>query len=260
METPETYPLVGVEPYGTERLNEGERAHRKRMCALGYRIFAAHRWGLIGDGHISARDPELTDHFWVLDYGTPFAEATVNNLVLVAPDGAVVERGSTAISGAVNTAGYNIHTPLLEARSDVVSAAHTHTPFGTPWSANVEPFSAISQESTVFVFDQAMFDDEEVEVLTIDGGRRIAAATGQARLCILRNHGLLTVGATVEEAVGFFVLAERVAEVHVKAPNAKPISVEAAKIAAATMAEPETGWRAFQWLVRGLVPDQSVVD
>ena len=99
------------------------------------------------------------------------------------------------------------------------SASHTHTAFGTPWSANVEPFRAISQESCAFVFDQALFDDEEVEVLSTDGGKRIAASLGESKLCILRNHGLLTVGRTVEESVGWFVMAERVAEVHVKAPE-----------------------------------------
>ncbi|MFK8025891.1 MAG: class II aldolase/adducin family protein, partial [Ilumatobacter sp.] len=138
------------------------------------------------------------------------------------------------------------------ARPDVVSAAHTHTQFGTPWSANVEPISALSQESCAFVFDQAMFDDEEVEVLSIDGGKRIAAALGDAKLCILRNHGFLTAGTTVESAVGWFVMAERVAEVHVKAPNGRPISAEAAAVAAGTLATEHTGWRLFQWLRRSL--------
>jgi ribulose-5-phosphate 4-epimerase/fuculose-1-phosphate aldolase len=110
------------------------------------------------------------------------------------------------------------------------------------------------------VFDQAMFDDEEVEVLSLDGGKRIAAAIGDAKLCILRNHGLLTVGRTVEAAVGWFVMAERVAEVHVKAPAGKPISDEAAHIAASTLAPELTGWRVFQWLQRNLVPDPTIVD
>src|SRR5882672_9553015 len=67
-------PFDGVEPYGTVRSVADERVHRKRMCALGYRIFGAMRWGMLGDGHISARDPEWTDHFWLLDWGVPFAE------------------------------------------------------------------------------------------------------------------------------------------------------------------------------------------
>jgi ribulose-5-phosphate 4-epimerase/fuculose-1-phosphate aldolase len=254
------YPPMGdIEPMDTIRSIEDERAHRKQQCAIGYRIFASRHWGQLGDGHISARDPEFADHFWLLDYGVPFGRATVDDLVLVSPDGRVAEGVAGSPGGAVNTAGYNIHHPVHEARPDAVSAAHTHTGFGTPWSANVEPFRAISQEATAFLFDQAVFDDEEVEVLTVAGGRRIADAIGANKLCILRNHGLLTVGRTVEEAVGWFVLAERVAEVHVKAPDGKAISDEGAKVAAATMAGHDVGWRVFQWLARDVVPDPTVV-
>jgi len=254
------YPsFPGVEPYGTQRSIEDERAHRKRVCAIGYRIFGAMRWGQLGDGHISARDPERTDHFWLLDWGVPFHAATVDALVLVGPDGSVKNDAGEA-TGAVNTAGYNIHSPLLAARPDVVSAAHTHTQFGTPWSATVRPFRAISQESCAFVFDQAMFDDEEVEVLSHDGGKRIAASLGDHKFVILRNHGLLTVGATVESAIGWFVTAERVAEVHVKAVDAVPISDAAARVAATTLEPDEVGWRLYQWLQRSLVPDPTVVD
>ena len=253
------YPNFTNDVYGAERSIEAERVHRKRMCAIGYRIFGSMRWGQLGDGHISARDPELTDHFWLLDYGVPFRQATIDKLVLVGPDGNLVEFDGSRGVGA-NTAGYNIHHPIFEARPDVVSIAHTHTPYGTPWSANVKPFEPISQESTAFVFDQSLFDDEEVEVLSIEGGQRIAQAAGTSKLCILRNHGLVTLGATVEETVAFFVMAERVAEVHVKAPDAKPISVEGAKVAAATMAQPVNGWRMFHWLMRDVVPDPSVVE
>ena len=252
-----TFP--GVEPFDVVRDPEAERAHRKRMCALGYRIFGALRWGQLGDGHVSARDPILTDHFWLLDWGVPFQAATVDQLVLVGPNGRVIDAEGRP-TGAVNTAGYNIHAPLLAARPDAVSAAHTHTQFGTPWSANVSPFRPLSQESCAFVFDQALFDDEEVEVLSYDGGKRIAAALGDRKLCILRNHGLLTVGGSVEEAVGWFVMAERVAEVHVKAPNGIPISDDAAAVAAETLAPPSTGWRLFQWLLRSVVDDPTVVD
>ena len=51
------------------------RASRKQQVALGYRIFAAQRWGDLGDGHISARDPERTDCFWVLRYGVSYHAA-----------------------------------------------------------------------------------------------------------------------------------------------------------------------------------------
>jgi len=228
----------------------------KWEAAISYRIFAAMRWGQLGDGHVSIKDPVKTDHMWVLGYGVPFAQATIDDLVLVSPAGEVVEGPS---AGGVNFAAHYIHAPVLAATPDLVSAAHTHTQWGTPWSALVSPFDPISQESCAFVFDQSIYRGEDLEVNSYDGGRRIAAAMGDTKLCILRNHGLLTGGGSPAEAVGWFVLAERVAEVHLKAPAAVPISEEAAKRVALTFSLPAQGWRVWQWLARDLVPDPSVV-
>ncbi len=235
---------------------EERRLQYKWEAAIGYRIFAALRWGQLGDGHVSIRDPVLTDHMWVLGYGIPFRDATIDNLTLIGPDGVAVE--GPAANG-VNHAAHNIHWPIFDARPDLGSAAHTHTHWGTPWSANVSPFQAISQESCAFAFDQSMYTGEDLEVTTLEGGRRIASAMGDTKLCILRNHGLLTGGGSPAEAVGWLVFAERVAEVHVKATDPQPISDESAKVAASVMAQPAQGWRTFQWLARDLVPDPSVV-
>ncbi len=67
------------------------RQERKRQVALGYRILAAQRWGDLGDGHISARDPEREDCFWLLRYGVSYHRATVADLVLVGPDGELAD-------------------------------------------------------------------------------------------------------------------------------------------------------------------------
>lgn len=231
-----------------------ERLHRQRQCALAYRSFGAMRWGQLGDGHISVRDPEQTEAFWLLRYGVPFRQATVADLVLVGADGSVLEG-----DGEINETAYYIHMPIHEARPDVVCVAHTHTPYGTPWTANVEPFRAISQEALSFVFNQAVFDGEELNVSDYPTGQRIAEAMGPNTLCFLRNHGLLTAGASVAEAVGFYVMAERVSEVHVKAPQAKAISDEAAKKLAEWAEKPSVAWQSFQFLVRTEIPDPSVV-
>lgn len=236
--------------------HEELRAVRKWECALGYRILGAMGWGQTGAGHITARDPILTDHFWVLGFGVPFSGAKMADLILMSPDGDVIE-GPPGL--AVNHAAYFIHHPILAARPDVASAVHCHTPFGTPWSTHVEPFRALSQESCAFVFDQAVYEGEDLEVVDTAGGARIAAAMGDSKLCILRNHGLLTAGASPGIAVGWFVLAEQVAEVHIKAPAGKAISGSAARDVADALAEPLVGWRTFQWLARNLVPDPSVV-
>ncbi len=232
------------------------RVQRKWEVAIGYRIFAKMRWGQLGAGHISARDPERQDHFWVLAHGIPFGAATIDDLALVGPDARVIEGPSTE---GINYAAHNIHWPILDSRPDLVSAAHTHTQFGTPWSANVEPFVPISQEACAFVFDQSLYMGEDLEVDTLQGGRSIAQAMGATSLCILRNHGLLTGGTSPASAVGLFVLAEQVAEVHIKATRPKPIPEDSARKVSASLRTVDIGWRAFQWLARDLVPDPSVV-
>ena len=230
------------------------RARRKLEVALGYRIFAAQRWGDLGDGHISARDPERNDCFWLLRYGISYHEARVRDLVLVGPDGDLVEG-----EGVINRAAYFIHHPILMARPDAVSATHVHTGWGTPFSAEVRPIEPITQESCIFFEDHAIFDDEEVQVQSVEGGKRIAVALGGNRAIILRNHGLLTVGDSVAEAVGSFVHMERVAEAHMKARAAKPISPEAARYAKADLARYGAGRIAFASLIARHIADPAVV-
>ena len=235
------------------------RLHRMKRTALAYRLFGAYHWGEQGDGHISARDPERLDCFWLLRYGVPFGEATVRDLVLVGPEGTIVDANGND-SPEINITAYNIHWPIHEARPEVVCAAHTHTPYGTPWSANAEPFQQIVQEATAFFECHSVYDGEDVNVQSTDGGKRIAVALGEGHGVILRNHGLLTVGGTVDEAIGWFIMMERVAEVHVKAHRPQPISDEAARQSATVMAHPSMGWHAFNWALRARVTDPSVVD
>ena len=92
-----------------------------------------------------------------------------------------------------------------------------------------------------------------------DGGRRIAEAIGSLRAVILCNHGLLTVGDSVAETVGSFVHMERVAEVHMKAREAKPISPEAARFAQADLVKLGSGRIAFAALVARHIADPEVV-
>ncbi|HIG01055.1 MAG TPA: ribulose phosphate epimerase [Myxococcales bacterium] len=251
MSTP-PFPLMGSDPSSVPEI----RRARKIEVALGYRIFAAQHWGDLGDGHISARDPERRDAFWMLRYGVSYHRAKVSDLVLVGPDGKLLEG-----EGFVNRAAYFIHHPILMARPDAASAAHVHTGWGTPFSAEVRPIEPISQESCIFFEDHALFDDEEVQIQDTDGGRRIAEALGDKRAVLLRNHGLLTVASRVDEAVGSFVTLERVAEVHMKVRNPKPISPEAARYARDDLTSVGIGRVGFWNLVARHVEDpQSVLD
>ncbi len=234
---------ASVQPEPTFADVEDLRNHRKRTLVTAYRLFGAFGWGSLGDGHITARDPEHTGHMWLIRHGVPFPRATMADLVLVGPDGRV-EGGHP-----INMTAYYIHAPIHEARPEVVAVAHTHTPYATPWSANAEHFRMICQEATAFFEDHAVYDGEEVQVSDYDTGKRIAVALGETKGVFLRNHGPVTVGGSVEEAIGWFLLMERVAEVHVKAPRAEPISDEAARVSAVEIAHVSSALNSYSYAV-----------
>ena len=170
------------------------------------------------------------------------------------PQGELIEG-----EGPINMAAYYIHHPVLAARPDVVSAAHVHTGWGTPFSAEVRPIEPISQESCLFYEDHVIFDDEEVQVQDVEGGRRIAEALGDKRAAVLRNHGLLTAASRVDETVGSFVHLERVVEVQMKAKKAKPISRESALYAKADLVRINTPRIGFWNLVASHIEDPESV-
>lgn len=232
---------------------EAERLKRKREVALGYRIFASLRWGDLGDGHITARDPELTDHMWLLRYPVGFESATVDDLVLVRPDG-------TTVSGEpINITAYNIHHPVHDARPDVVGVAHTHTAWGTPLCALGLPIRPVTQEACTFFERWAFFDDEEVQILNRQGGERIAEALGDNQVALLRSHGLLSTGASVGETIAAFVVLERTCEALMKCRDADAISDQAARIARDDLAGARSLELAFEFLVNRHVGDADVV-
>ena len=237
-----------TEPFEADPL--AERARLLTDLARAYRLFGVLRWGELGDGHITCRDPVRADHMWLLRYGVTFERATVDDLVLVGPDGTATDHDGRA--APINNGAYRIHHPIHEARPDIGAVAHTHTQWGTPFSAERRMISPINQEATCFFDDHVLFDDGEVQVHSTDGGKRIAAALGGCRAAILANHGLLTVGTSPADAVGWFVLAERVAEVQMKAREAIPISAESARIAQdnLTRGDFDFGWSLFGWAAR----------
>lgn len=173
--------------------------------------------------------------------------------MLVGPEGRVEEGG-----GSINMTGYYIHAPIHEARPEAVAVAHTHTPYATPWAANVEGFRMICQEATAFFEDHEVYEGEEVQVSDFDTGKKIVATLGEAKAVLLRNHGPVTVGGSVEEAMGWFLMLERVAEVHVKAPDARPISDEAAAIAAREIGHASSALYVFEYATASKLPAGAV--
>ncbi|KAK7447312.1 class II aldolase/adducin domain-containing protein [Colletotrichum acutatum] len=144
--------------------------------------------------------------------GVHFALRTPDDMALVNEKGEVIG-GNT--SRPVNAAGFLIHSAIHRARPDVVAACHCHSRFGKAWSAFGRPFEMLNG-------DTAMFYGDAQAVLTSYGGLvfeeslsdPVASALGlNGRGLIMQNHGLLTVGQSVDEAAYLFTLMERCCEI-----------------------------------------------
>src|SRR5437764_10893370 len=106
-----------------------ERRHRKERLAAAFRLFSKFGFDEGVAGHITARDPELADHFWVNPFGMHFGHITVSDLILVNHNGDVVQGDR-----AVNAAAFAIHSQIHAARPDAVAAAHSHSTYGRAFS------------------------------------------------------------------------------------------------------------------------------
>ena len=156
---------------------EEERLHRKQKLAGALRLFGRFGFSEGVAGHITARDPELTDHFWVNPFGMSFRHVRVSDLILVSHTGEVVEGNRP-----VNPAAFAIHSAVHAARPDVVAAAHAHSIYGKAWSALGRPLDPITQDACVFYEDHTVCEEGGgAIVLEEAAAKALAAALGTAQ-------------------------------------------------------------------------------
>lgn len=233
---------------------EEERKHRKQHLAAAFRLFARFGFDEGVAGHITARDPERRDHFWVNPFGIHFAQIRVSDLILVNHRGDVVEG-----KYPVNVAAFAIHSQVHAARPDVVAAAHAHSIYGKAWSTLGRLLDPITQDACAFYDDHAVFADFTGVVCETSEGERIARALGAKKAAILRNHGLLAVGETVDEAVWWFVTMDRSCQAQLLAEAAgEPVKIDPAH-AAATREQVGThlaGWFQCQPLLARILREE----
>jgi len=233
---------------------EEERLHRKQRLAAAFRVFSKCGFDEGVAGHITARDPELTDHFWVNPFGMHVGHIKVSDLILVNDRGDVVEG-----TRHVNRAAFAIHSQVHAARPDVVAAAHAHSIYGKSFSSLGRKLDPITQDVCAFYGDHELFDDFTGVVLDTEEGKRIAHALGEAKAVILRNHGLLTVGHSVDEAAWWFVTMERSCQAQLLAMSAgTPVHIdpEMAALTATQIGSPTAGWFSFQPLYERIAAEQ----
>ncbi|KAI4951954.1 hypothetical protein J4E91_003416 [Alternaria rosae] len=231
-----------------ERL-EDERLYRKQHLAAAYRIFASRGFDEGVAGHISVRDPILTDHFWLNPLSAHFSLIRVSDLILVNEEGEVVHGDQP-----INAAAFAIHSAIHKRRPDVHAACHAHSVHGKAFSAFGRELDMITQDSIRFYKSHGVYNQFGGVVLASEEGERIADALGDGKAAILQNHGILTVGKSVDEAAFWFLSLDKTCQAQLLVDAAAAGSGHKPKVipdseAAETYKQvgtPEKGWLAFQ--------------
>ncbi len=203
---------------------------------------------------LQTRDPEFTDHFWVNPLGKYFGHIRVSDLILVDTEGEVVKGDAL-----VNQAAFAIHSQLHEARPDIIAAAHAHSIYGKAWSSLGRQLDPLTQDSCAFYEDHALFHDYTGVVLDTSEGKKIAEALEQKKAVILRNHGILTVGHTVDEAAWWYISLERSCQAQLLAEAAGRPSIikhETARLTQSQVGSHTSGWFSFQPLYDRIVREE----
>jgi ribulose-5-phosphate 4-epimerase/fuculose-1-phosphate aldolase len=231
-----------------------ERLYRQQRLAATLRLFARAGFDEGAGGHVTARDPADPDCFWINPFGVPFAHVRVSDLLLVDSSGAVISG-----SGTVNPAGFVIHSHVHAARPDVVAVAHTHSVHGRAWATLGRKLDPLTQDACAFYDDHDVYDGFDGVVLEPEEGKNIGERLGTGKAVILRNHGLLTVGTSVQEACWWFINMERSCQVQLLAEAAgKPVPIppDVARRTAAVMGTASMGRLNFRTLYLQIVRAQ----
>lgn len=246
-------------PFETPKLIEfkdadEKRRHQKIRLAATFRLFGKFGFNEGPAGHVTLRDPEDRNVFWVNPFGQHFSQVRVSDLILVDHKGEVVEG-----AGQVNKAAYIIHSAVHAARPDVDAAAHTHSIYGRSWAALARKLDPITQDACAFYQDHGLFDDYTGVVLDKSEGTRLAVALGKHKACILKNHGLLTVGGCVESAAFWYIFMESACRAQLMAEAAgtpKLIDPGEAEKTHGQIGSELSGWFSFQPLFDTIIAAQ----
>lgn len=254
-EAPPKYPF-SIPPTLQDPRAENER--RRRELVLGCRLISSLGldWGTAG--HVTVRDAERPDRFWVNAYGRHFGVLTVDDLLQVDEQGRV-----HAGSGMLNPASFAVHAAIHAARPEVMAAAHGHPTYGKAWCSTGRLLDALSQDACAFYEDHAVLELYTGIVLSEDEGQLITRTLGQRKALLLQHHGLLTVGSTIESCIFWFVALENACRVQLLAEavgTPKQLPPDIAKRTARAIGREENAYFGYRNLRQKLLRDEPSLE
>ncbi|XP_036590498.1 gamma-adducin isoform X1 [Trichosurus vulpecula] len=202
--------LPGVD---TTSYVKGEKLTRCKLASL-YRLADLFGWAHLANSYITVRISKEQDHIIIIPRGLSFSEATASNLVKVNIIGEVVDQGSTNLR--IDHTGFSPHAAIYSTRPDVKCVIHIHTPATAAVSSMKCGILPISQEALILgevaYYDyQGSLDEQEERI-------QLQKVLGPScKVLVLRNHGVVALGETVEEAFHYIFNVQIACEVQVRA-------------------------------------------
>lgn len=241
---------------------EDERRHRKERLAAAFRLLG--RRGLTTGvaGHITVRDPEHPDLFWVNPFTQDFTKMRVSDLVLMNEEGNLIE-GEEVVNGAA----FAIHSAIHKVNPQVTAACHSHAPWARPFSAFGRMIEPTSQDACAFYEAQALVSEftgvvlgDDVSMLLANAFLQETGGPAGITTAIHQNHGHITVGETVDEAVFWFIMFEQMCESQMRIEaTGKPYHViphEVAQHTAKTVGSHFAGYVSCQGMMNAIIEDE----
>lgn len=245
--------------YINKMSSETDEATLKYKLAIANRMMSAFNLDEGGiSGHISLKVPGRENAFWVNPFGVLSEEVTPGNLIMVNEEGMVLSG-----SHPVNVAGFCIHATIHKMYPHIHCIVHTHSPWGTVFSALDTNIQLLDQNCCMFYDNHALFREYNGPVNDAEDALNLARTLDGKSAVILANHGTLTCGENVETAVMYMIALERACRVNIIAMQTgkyKVIDEEVARMTREWIANP-IGFRiefeALQRKVERMYPELS---
>lgn len=167
------------------------------------RILVSEEQGDYIFGHVAARLPNDPAHFLMKAHTIGLEEITTDNLITLNLEAEKVAGHMPRHLEAF------IHSEVLRARPDVQAVVHTHAPHAVAFSALGRPLQPVGHDGAIFCDGLPVFSETSDLIVDQQRGKAVARTLGDHHAMLLRNHGIVTVGRTIEEATVLALYLER---------------------------------------------------
>ncbi|CAB91575.1 adducin, involved in actin cytoskeleton organization [Schizosaccharomyces pombe] len=205
-------------------LPEFEDLHTKRKWMLNHMAAAFRMFGRNGynegtAGHVTVRDPIDENTFWINPLEVPFSLMKPSDLVHINSDGEII--GGSKMK--YNTSGFAIHYEMHKVRPEVICVCHVHSIYGKAFSALGKPLDMLNTDCCVFYNNHGIYFDMDDVISMPEEGRRTAKGLADYKAVLVQNHGIMTVGTTVDEAAYLLSLMERSCQIQLLIDSATKV-------------------------------------